>query len=168
MIALGETIFEEAIRLILEMDPLPEFILIPGDLTKDGEEKSHVKMVEYLKRFRGVGIDVYVVRGNQDIENPEAASHGEYCFAKVYSPDAEGFAGLYEEFGYARAIFRDPHSLSYVAKPVQGLRLFAIDSCRYGKTSITPSSGGGLAGRHGHGSARTFNAPSGRTSELLA
>jgi len=44
MLKHSEVIFEEAIRLLMEMDPRPEFLLIPGDLTKDGEEESHLKM----------------------------------------------------------------------------------------------------------------------------
>ncbi len=35
------------------------------------------------------------------------------------------------ELGYGAAIAQDPDSLSYVAEPVQGLRILALDSNRY-------------------------------------
>ena len=135
MLKHSEVIFEEAIRRLMEVDPQPEFLLIPGDLTKDGEEESHLKMAGYLEEVKASGIDVFVVPGNHDVDNPEAAEHGSYGSVRVYSPDADSFAGIYEPFGYGQAISRDPHSLSYVAEPAPGLRLLAIDACRYGENS---------------------------------
>jgi hypothetical protein len=131
MFAQSEAVFKEAIRLITEMDPQPEFLLIPGDLTKDGAEESHRKMAAYLEEIKSLGIAVFVVPGNHDIANPDAATYGSFGSAQVYSPGPEEFAEIYAPFGYERAISRDSYSLSYVAEPTPDVWLFAIDACRY-------------------------------------
>ncbi|HEY9595383.1 MAG TPA: metallophosphoesterase, partial [Spirochaetia bacterium] len=41
------------------------------------------------------------------------------------------FAQIYSDFGYGDAVSRDPASLSYVAEPVPGLWLLALDSAKY-------------------------------------
>ena len=49
----------------------PDLVIIPGDLTKDGELVSHQLVVKILGRLRSAGIPVIVVPGNHDIDNPE-------------------------------------------------------------------------------------------------
>jgi len=120
----------------------PEFLLIPGDLSKDGERQSHELMVAQLHRLVEAGILVFVIPGNHDIANPEAFRYVDGEREPVASLSAEEFAALYAPFGYARALARDPHSLSYVAEPSPGYRLFAIDSCRYDENGETPVVGG--------------------------
>ena len=107
------------------------FILIPGDLTKDGELANHELVAEKLKRFTGAGIAVYVVPGNHDINNPGAVSYEGNETAPVPTVSAEDFARIYNDFGFGAAIMRDDDSLSYVAEPVPGLWLLALDTCRY-------------------------------------
>ena len=52
----------------------PDVVLIPGDLTKDGEYVSHILTADtLLKRFRDEGIAVYVIPGNHDVNKPQAA-----------------------------------------------------------------------------------------------
>ena len=45
----------------------PELVLIPGDLTKDGELESHALVAASLKTLREAGINVLVIPGNHDI-----------------------------------------------------------------------------------------------------
>ena len=49
----------------------PDLVIIPGDLTKDGELVSHQLVVNILRKLRSAGIPVIVVPGNHDIDNPE-------------------------------------------------------------------------------------------------
>ena len=49
----------------------PDLVIIPGDLTKDGELVSHQLVVSILSSLRSAGIPVIVVPGNHDIDNPE-------------------------------------------------------------------------------------------------
>lgn len=108
-----------------------DFVLIPGDLTKDGEKACHDKMAARLGQLEAAGIQVWVVPGNHDVLNPDAVSFFSDTVQKVKYYGPEEFASAYADFGYAQALARDPESLSYVAEPAPGLRLLAIDSCNY-------------------------------------
>ena len=60
-----ENLVEEALRRN------PDLVIIPGDLTKDGELVSHQLVVSILGRLRSADIPVIVVPGNHDIDNPK-------------------------------------------------------------------------------------------------
>ena len=45
----------------------PDLILIPGDLTKDGEKASHQIVISQLQRLLDVNIPTLVIPGNHDI-----------------------------------------------------------------------------------------------------
>ncbi|WP_005035941.1 metallophosphoesterase family protein [Holophaga foetida] len=59
----------------------------------------------------------------------------------------EAFKQIYQDCGYGDAISQDPSSLSYVAEPVPGLWVFALDSCDYADnlTNGTPTTAGRLS-----------------------
>jgi 3',5'-cyclic AMP phosphodiesterase CpdA len=122
------------------------FLLISGDLTKDGERESHLLMARQLGELARGGIRVFVVPGNHDVLNPKSVSFSEKDTAPVANITPADFAEIYKECGYGDALFRDPGSLSYVAEPVPGLWLVAIDSCNYdsNKGKSESVTGGGL------------------------
>jgi len=107
------------------------FVLICGDLTKDGELVNHMIVAKKLKKLTTAGIAVFVIPGNHDINNPDAVRYNGDSTEPVMSITANDFAHIYENCGYRSAITRDDDSLSYVAEPVEGLWLLAVDSCRY-------------------------------------
>ena len=107
------------------------FVLISGDLTKDGELACHNIVAKRLARLTDAGVKVYVIPGNHDINNPDAVSYSGDTVTPVDNIQAEDFARIYANCGYGEALERDSDSLSYVAEPVEGLWLLAIDSCRY-------------------------------------
>jgi len=114
------------------MNTRPAFVFIPGDLTKDGEAVSHRLLVNrYLSLWRKAGIKVFVVPGNHDVNNPRAVRFDGDNSYRVKSVTAKEFATTYRDYGYGNAIARDKHSLSYVAQLQPGLRLLALDACRY-------------------------------------
>ena len=97
----------------------PDLVIIPGDLTKDGELVSPQLVVSVLAKLRSAGIPVIVVPGNHDIDNPE----GYYFDGDNMRPAArtspEQFAALYADFGYNQAYAKDPASLSFVCEPLK-------------------------------------------------
>ncbi|MBN2248011.1 MAG: metallophosphoesterase [Coriobacteriia bacterium] len=107
-----------------------DFVLIPGDLTKDGEVVNHEAAATALGRLRDSGVGVYVVPGNHDANNPEAFEFDGAEKIPVPAVSQEEFAEVYEGFGYGAALMRDQTSLSYVAEPVDGLWLLALDATR--------------------------------------
>lgn len=107
------------------------FVLVPGDLTKDGELTSHKAFAAYMSELEALGREVFVIPGNHDVNNPEAfAFRGEEKLL-TETVSAADFARIYGPFGYDIALYRDPASLSYIAEPVDGLWLLALDACRY-------------------------------------
>ncbi|HIE16840.1 MAG TPA: hypothetical protein EYP71_01430 [Dehalococcoidia bacterium] len=107
------------------------FVLVPGDLTKDGEKASHELCASYLRQLEASGKPVYVVPGNHDIKNGHSFRYIGDRTERVPNVTPEEFAQIYREFGYDEALHRDPTSLSYVAELQPGLWLLALDSCLY-------------------------------------
>jgi 3',5'-cyclic AMP phosphodiesterase CpdA len=144
LLAESEEIFRSLVRSILQEDV--EFVLVPGDLTKDGELSGHKKVSEFLRQIENTGKKVYVIPGNHDISNPHAFSFSGDSTEPVPSVTAETFAEIYRDFGYDEALERDPNSLSYVVEPKSGLWILAMDSCRYRENTDSPVTGGRLSG----------------------
>lgn len=125
---------ELAIDEILLSDA--KVVLIPGDLSCEGELLSHQGMANALSRLKNNGIRVFVIPGNHDIN----MLHGAVSYRGVdtepaESISAEQFAQIYNDFGYREALYRDDQSLSYVAPLNDDFWLVAIDSCRYRENS---------------------------------
>lgn len=106
----------------------PDIVMIPGDISKDGEKLSHEYITQELSRLTDAEIKVFVVPGNHDIGNIENALY--FDGSKRYKAEnitAEEFAEMYASFGYEGSV-RDENSLSYAAEPVDGLVIIGIDS----------------------------------------
>ncbi len=108
-----------------------DFVIVTGDLTKDGEKVSHELMASYLRQIEKSGKQVYVVPGNHDILNPHAVRYEGDISIPVPSVTPEQFSEIYSDFGFDEALYRDSDSLSYVVEPKSGLWLLALDACRY-------------------------------------
>jgi hypothetical protein len=119
-------------------------ILIPGDLSKDGEAQSHQSFAATLYQMQASGARIFVVPGNHDIENAGAMAYAGDTQTAVPTISAADFATIYDDFGYGAAIARDSQSLSYVAELVPGLWLLALDSCIYYPDSV---GGSAVSGR---------------------
>lgn len=108
-----------------------KFVLVTGDLTKDGELINHQRMADELSKLRAQGIRVYVIPGNHDVNNPGAVRYEGSKTIPVANSSASQFAEIYKDDGYGDAIMRDPSSLSYVVQPQDGLWIVGLDTCRY-------------------------------------
>ncbi len=92
-----------------------QFILIAGDLTRNGNEVQHKYVASLLSDFeKETGIQVYVVPGNHDY----------YDSATTRSL----FREYYYDFGYDEALAEDEATASYTADVCDGYRLIAVDS----------------------------------------
>ncbi|TYB30692.1 MAG: metallophosphoesterase [Candidatus Mcinerneyibacterium aminivorans] len=106
-----------------------DFLIIPGDLTKDGEYKSHREVANYLKKIEKNGKDVYVICGNHDVNNYNAKGYKNSKTYRVKQTGYKQFKKIYSDFGYKESIYSDKHSLSYVVEINRDLWLIALDSC---------------------------------------
>jgi 3',5'-cyclic AMP phosphodiesterase CpdA len=109
----------------------PDILLVPGDLTKDGEKIGHQAMAGFFNELRSSGTKVYVMPGNHDINNAKAKRYDGNNDYPVDMTTKADFETIYGNFGYNNAISRDANSLSYVVQPNAGLRIIAIDASRY-------------------------------------
>lgn len=144
MLAESVEIMEAMVAELLNVKDL-DFVIIPGDLTKDGEKVSHEKMASFLAKLNDKGIKTYVVPGNHDINNPHAVSFSGSTTTRVASVTPEEFAEIHNKSGFAKAIYKDKNSLSYVAEPADNVWLFAIDSCKYDNNATYPETSGEIS-----------------------
>lgn len=121
----------------------PDILLVSGDLTKDGEQECHAALAKQLQQLQQdvPGLKIYVINGNHDIRNYNAKNFntpdGKAVPATRTHP--EDFKRIYD-FVYSDptviatftpAAGNEAGSLSYVARPVEGLTIIAMDTCRY-------------------------------------
>ncbi len=141
MIAESNAIFESALNSIKKSEQ--EMLFITGDLTKDGEKLSHLKVAEMLKEFEKTGKKVYVIPGNHDINNFLASGYSGENKIPTEKVTAEEFRTIYADFGYNEAIASDPNSLTYICEPQDGLWVVGIDACKYQENTETRTLVGG-------------------------
>ncbi len=109
----------------------PQVVLIPGDLTKDGELIGHQLVASELKRLQGAGIQAYVVPGNHDIRNAAAKYFDGDNTTQAEITLKEDFETIYQDFGYGVGSVRDTASLSYITDIADGVALLAIDAVQW-------------------------------------
>jgi 3',5'-cyclic AMP phosphodiesterase CpdA len=111
----------------------PDFIIVTGDLTNNGEKLSHIDLTHYFASIEEDGTEVFVIPGNHDVDFPYAMGFSGTRSFPVESITAGGFLTLYDDFGYNQALSRDNWSLSYAVEPSPGITLLGLDSCVYGE-----------------------------------
>ncbi len=109
----------------------PDVLVITGDLTMEGEKESHEALAEKLDEVEKNGIEVVVLPGNHDINNPSASAYSGLTRRPAERVTPEEFEEIYQEFGYREAWSRDPYSLSYTYDLGPSMRLMMLDSCQY-------------------------------------
>ncbi len=107
----------------------PHIVLVTGDLTKDGERASHQVVASQLQRLTQAGIEVLVVPGNHDINNPDAKIYDRDSAIPTDTITRSEFAHLYHDMGYDSRSRRDPDTLSYCRDVTDKLTILAIDAC---------------------------------------
>jgi len=123
----------------------PDFLIVCGDMSKDGEKESHLLAARMFQDLETRGVPVYVVPGNHDIANRRSRGFAGDEAGPVENIGPSDFAEIYRPFGYGEAVGEDPTSFSYAAEPLPGLRLLGLDSCRYGQDGSPPSADGRLS-----------------------
>ncbi len=129
LLHLSADITEETVNQLIASDC--DLIIVPGDLTKDGEKSCHEEFATHLKRLSDSGKPIFVINGNHDINNPAAVEFKDENTQAIKSITPSEFREIYADYGYNKAIESDIHSLSYVVEPASWLRIIAMDSCFY-------------------------------------
>ncbi|MBQ6750965.1 MAG: metallophosphoesterase [Bacteroidaceae bacterium] len=120
----SQRLFDRAIAITKKASPT--MLLISGDLTNEGEKRSHEYVKNKLEGLVDRGIKVYVIPGNHDIDNPYAYSYSGDNKSRTEGITYEEFATIYARCGYQDAVMRQ--GLSYMAYPTDDLALICLDS----------------------------------------
>jgi hypothetical protein len=99
----------------------PDLLLIPGDLTLNGDQASHLALQGKFQNLIANGIKVYVIPGNQDVLQGPAPNFSSKDFIQLYYNNLQNNNLLFEQ---------DPASLTYLAQPFEDLYILGV-ACEY-------------------------------------
>lgn len=105
-------------------DTETDIVIIPGDLTKNGELESHKSFVKELYKLKESGKKIFVITAGHDYGRAFAFKNDQWI-------DAEGtpfeiLTDMYKDFGIGDALTVDEPTHSYVAQINDGVRMLAI------------------------------------------
>ena len=145
MIANGDgkmTHYIERITEAFVMDVIeskPDFLLIGGDITFNGEKLSHQDFALKLKRIEEAGTQVLVIPGNHDVDYPFCYKFEGPYYTKADRMTDEDFETLYADYGLKQAYSRDKNSFGYFYRLTDNITLLALDTNRGGGTGVAGS-----------------------------
>ncbi len=116
----------------------PDAVVVTGDLTLNGEEASHEELRDLLGKLKDIGIEVYVMTGNHDV-NMTAYRYTNDGVEEVPSFGSQRFEDHWWDFGYGNALSQDRWSNSYIAKLNEKTWLLTVDSNTGSKGTIRKS-----------------------------
>ena len=128
MLAVSEDVYNQLIDSVIKYKP--DLVLLPGDMTKDGEKLSHDVVISGLDRLAKAGIRSLVIPGNHDYNNPNSVFYA--SAESFYTPTIteSEFAQMYANYGYGEGCVRDTASLSFYTDEFPKLRIIGIDATR--------------------------------------
>lgn len=104
-------------------------VLIVGDLSFNGEKKSHEGFIKLLYELKNSGKKIYVVTADHDFKQKREDT---FAFGENgrYSPEhteRDDLFDMYKDFGFGDAIAADREHLSYVSQLSDSVRLMALN-----------------------------------------
>ena len=107
----------------------PDFLIVCGDMTKDGEIISHKYVADKLNEFsKQTGAKILVIPGNHDLTNPHSFKYDGAVSTPEPSASEADFEEIYAGCGYADAVARGPRKLDYMNYPADGIAFIGVDS----------------------------------------
>ena len=99
----SDAILTAALKGLVEDEP--DFVLVSGDITKDGERVNHQAVADHLAAAqqelsdKGVDTRFYVVPGNHDINNANGLEFSSGHGVDAERTNVEQFREIYKDFG---------------------------------------------------------------------
>ena len=106
-------------------DEETDIVIIPGDLSKNGEKESHRSFIKELNVLKEKNKKVYVITAGHDY-NDNAYVLQDEGRSPVEGTDYNDLCDMYRDFGYGEAIAFDKPTHSYMAEITDGVRMLAI------------------------------------------
>lgn len=105
-------------------------VIIPGDLSKNGELESHKEFIAELNKLKASGKKIFVITAGHDFGEWSNSYKGDEII-RVEGTPFEELYNLYFDFGFKDALSVEMRTNSYVAEIAGGVRLLALncDSC---------------------------------------
>lgn len=119
--AINKAVFKE-----LKEDKETKIVIIPGDLSKDGEYESHKSFIKELNSLKESGKSIFVLTAGHDY-NKQGRSYKNDEFVPVKGTEFKELYNLYYEFGYKQALAVDEETLSYIAPISEDVRILALN-----------------------------------------
>lgn len=107
----------------------PDYLMLTGDLTLNGEIPSHIDLANKLKKIKKT--KVLVIPGNHDILNFNAKSFYNDYFQYIDATSIEQFKEIYADFGYTGAYSYDTNTLSYIYETSDNTWAMMLDTSLY-------------------------------------
>lgn len=106
-----------------------DIVLIAGDLSFNGEKKSHEGFIKLLYELKNSGKKIYVVTADHDFKwkREDTFAFGENGRYSPEHTERDELIELYKDFGFGDAIAIDKEHLSYVAQLSDDVRLMALN-----------------------------------------
>ncbi len=106
-----------------------DIVLIAGDLSFNGEKKSHEGFLKLLYELKNSGKKIYVVTADHDFKwkREDTFAFGENGRYSPEHTERDELPELYHDFGFGDAIALDKEHLSYVAQLSEGVRLMVLN-----------------------------------------
>ena len=92
----GEELLAALYQEILSVQP--DALIVTGDLTFNGEKKSHTALAEWFGAVEDAGVPVWVIPGNHDINTPSPVSFANGAYQRTEPVTPETFAEIYADF----------------------------------------------------------------------
>ena len=140
----AEAMIRTSIETAMTRNPDLKYILVPGDLTKDGEYEAHTALAAILEEYeKQYGVNFIVTTGNHDINQAKSTTFANGKEEPTRALQADEFATVYKNLGYDLAFTRyaddDAQILNQLSYAVDLMdndgnytyRLIVIDSCKY-------------------------------------
>lgn len=128
----------------------PDVLLIPGDMSSNGELECHQAVAEKLQALQAdlPGLKIYVTTGNHDINNYDGKNYntadGAAVPAAFTTPEAyeDVYSFVYNDDSVIARFTPAEGSMaggfSYAARPCEGFTFIVVDSCMY-SSDVTAS-----------------------------
>ena len=123
------TIVESVFNKIAD-DKDTDIVIIPGDLTKNGEKESHKTFLKQLYKLKESGKKIYVITAGHDYNEHSFAFKNDERI-EVEGADFADLYDMYYDFGYSEALAFDKRTHSYIAQIADGVRMLAINCDSY-------------------------------------
>ena len=115
-----------------------KYVIVPGDLTKDGEVINHEFAASFFNKMEAAGAKVFVINGNHDISNADAKQFTNEGESTIETATSADFKRIYHDYGYAEAISQEAEGLSYAVDMGRDIRLIMLDSNIYNDSKTDP------------------------------